>query len=212
MKTAKKINWKIPVIIGGGLLLLGGIGYAIYKKRQNQMQDNTVNPPLDDKKNNKSVTSKNDDYPLTVGKSGDRVKRLQKALINMGYQLQADGDFGKKTETALKAATGKTSIIGDLDMIFLENKSAYKDDKLMLNVGKNAVAKSDGFALVYDASTKTWKRLNLKKGDKLGTFTRMNEKGDNMVFTSYQWNTTNNRGGKTTVSTTITIIPQFVQF
>jgi len=210
MKTAKKINWKIPAIIAGGILLVGGIGYAIYKKRQNQMQDNTVIPPQDD--NKKSVTSKNDNYPLTVGKKGDRVKRLQKALINMGYQLQADGDFGKNTETALKAATGKTSIAGDVDMMYLENKSAYKDDKLMLNVGKNAVAKSDAIAAVYDASTKTWKQLNLKKGEKLGTFTRMNEKGDRLVFTSYQWNTTNNRGGKTMVSTTITIIPQFVKF
>ena len=41
--------------------------------------------------------------PVRPGEHSDRVKLVQQMLINKGAQLQADGDFGPKTEAAVKA-------------------------------------------------------------------------------------------------------------
>ena len=41
--------------------------------------------------------------PIKPGEHSDRVKLVQQILINKGAQLQADGEFGPKTEAAVKA-------------------------------------------------------------------------------------------------------------
>ena len=40
---------------------------------------------------------------LKKGSKGEDVKILQKELIKLGFSLTAGGDFGAKTETAVKS-------------------------------------------------------------------------------------------------------------
>lgn len=54
--------------------------------------------------------TKNDDFPLKKGSKGDNVRLLQEALISKGAKINVDGDFGTKTENALKKANLPTSI------------------------------------------------------------------------------------------------------
>lgn len=49
-----------------------------------------------------AVTRYNPDAPLRKGMRGKRVEALQKALIAKGAKLESDGQFGNKTEKAVK--------------------------------------------------------------------------------------------------------------
>ncbi|WP_171492934.1 N-acetylmuramidase domain-containing protein [Acinetobacter ursingii] len=50
---------------------------------------------------------------LKYGAKGDPVAQLQKKLTGLGFVVQADGDFGHKTETALKAFQKKVGLVSD---------------------------------------------------------------------------------------------------
>ena len=50
---------------------------------------------------------------LKKGSKGEDVKTLQKALIKLGFSLTADGDFGAKTETAVKSFQKSKGIVAD---------------------------------------------------------------------------------------------------
>lgn len=50
---------------------------------------------------------------LRKGSKGDSVKHLQNILISIGYSLVADGDFGQKTETAVKDFQKKNNLAVD---------------------------------------------------------------------------------------------------
>ena len=50
---------------------------------------------------------------LKKGSKGEDVKTLQKALIKFGYNVTADGDFGAKTETAVKAFQKSKGLLAD---------------------------------------------------------------------------------------------------
>lgn len=50
---------------------------------------------------------------LSYGSSGDEVKKLQKALNNAGYSLDVDGEFGRKTQNAVKAYQQKNGLSVD---------------------------------------------------------------------------------------------------
>jgi len=53
-------------------------------------------------------------YPvLRKGDKGDAVKTMQNKLNLFGYKLVADGDFGSKTETALKDFQSKNKLFAD---------------------------------------------------------------------------------------------------
>lgn len=47
------------------------------------------------------------------GSKGDSVKQLQQALIKVGYSIVADGDFGAKTENAVKDYQSKNGLVAD---------------------------------------------------------------------------------------------------
>ena len=48
-------------------------------------------------------TLNNDKMPtLTIGKTGRAVRKVQEFLNKLGYEITADGDFGAKTEAAVK--------------------------------------------------------------------------------------------------------------
>jgi len=60
---------------------------------------------------NTSGGTTNTAFPLQKGSKGTNVKALQEVLNSkFNAKLTTDGSFGSKTETALKAATGKISI------------------------------------------------------------------------------------------------------
>ena len=60
-----------------------------------------------------SVASSNITRVLTFGSYRDDVKRLQIMLNTVGYKLNADGIFGKLTETAVKNYQGQNSLRAD---------------------------------------------------------------------------------------------------
>ncbi len=119
--------------IAGGVLLTAGLGWLALRPKDAsaamlpEEDGNVVTPnpgnnvvitphastPVSDFVNN-IVGGRNDNYPLKKGSKGDRVKALQNALSNnvgcrnilsaRGIALPvADGDFGSKTENALRA-------------------------------------------------------------------------------------------------------------
>jgi hypothetical protein len=66
---------------------------------------------------------------LQKGSRGENVKKLQKALVDAGFSVGksgVDGIFGNDTETALKKATGKTSVTVEELNKFLQAKSNGK--------------------------------------------------------------------------------------
>lgn len=71
----------------------------------------------------------NDSSVLQKGSRGENVKKLQKALVDAGFSVGksgVDGIFGNDTETALKKATGKTSVTVEQLNKFLQAKDNGK--------------------------------------------------------------------------------------
>ena len=79
-------------------LLIGVGGYYIYKNMKNKPAEVVPETP---------ETTIDTQKVLSVGSTGEEVKRLQTALKG---GLVADGIFGALTEKRLKAITGQTSI------------------------------------------------------------------------------------------------------
>jgi hypothetical protein len=78
-------------------LLIGLGGFYIYKNMKSKPADEAPATP-----ENTIDTQKE----LSIGSTGEEVKRLQTALNG----LVVDGNFGALTEKRLKVVTGKTSI------------------------------------------------------------------------------------------------------
>jgi len=64
-------------------------------------------------------------FPIKRGSKGEKVRDLQNALLALGRTEVGtpDGDFGKKTETALKNETVKTSVDSQTELDALITKS-----------------------------------------------------------------------------------------
>lgn len=76
-----------------------------------------------------SAPASNDSSVLQKGSRGENVKKLQKALVDAGFSVGksgVDGIFGNDTETALKKATGKTSVTVEQLNKFLQAKDNGK--------------------------------------------------------------------------------------
>ena len=76
-----------------------------------------------------SAPASNDSSVLQKGSRGENVKKLQKALVDAGFSVGksgVDGIFGNDTETALKKATGKTSVTVEQLNKYLQAKSNGK--------------------------------------------------------------------------------------
>ena len=97
--------WIIPLVIIGGVL-----GYRWWKNYQNKKKD--ADKPIAGSSQYTNVDSQADPI-LKKGTSGEKVKVLQKKLIEKGQSIGtsgADGLFWNMTENGLKALTGKTEI------------------------------------------------------------------------------------------------------
>lgn len=71
----------------------------------------------------------NDSFPLQRGSKGQRVTRIQMLLNRAGAGLKEDGDFGAKTETALKTYYGVTSVADQAAFDKLYKQEAAKNYK-----------------------------------------------------------------------------------
>ena len=49
-------------------------------------------------------------FPLKIGSSGNNVKALQQALVDLGANISVDGQFGALTQNALIAQTGSPTV------------------------------------------------------------------------------------------------------
>jgi hypothetical protein len=98
----------IPVLIGAYLI------YRYLKKTKSTDYDTSPAPT-------KIFTTAASDFPLQKGSRNELVKKLQAYL-----GVTADGIFGPKTEAALLAATGKTTVASAAELDTLLAKAAAK--------------------------------------------------------------------------------------
>lgn len=98
------MNTKRLIII---ILIVAVVAFASYKLLQKvgrEEETNGVAKPTDDGGGGtSSTTSRNDNFPLKKGSKGERVKVVQK-FCNWAKDcgLTVDGDFGSRTEAAVK--------------------------------------------------------------------------------------------------------------
>ena len=128
-QTPKKSNAKKWLLIGLGVAATGALsyfGWQYWKKKKEESASDETDTPDFPAETTSSYTPKpkapatpprNDDFPLKKGSKGTNVKALQQYLLNkLGAaslgKAGADGDFGSKTEEALKKA-GLATVIDE---------------------------------------------------------------------------------------------------
>ena len=117
---AKKVNTGLYIGIGVGILAIGGLVFFLIKRKKQKamMTFPTATTPSSSSSNSSSSnsssggSSRNQDFPLKRGSFGKRVENLQSYLNSTTQKpnLVVDGDFGRKTATALKNWNQKTEI------------------------------------------------------------------------------------------------------
>lgn len=139
LKNLKKQDY---LVLGGGLLLVGIVGYSIYIRMRNKKEISLIRDAIEKKANFGSGkgsggrTSEEDvkimsqiklTGPMHIGSKGDTVIQLQKALNEAyGCNIRVDGKFGLETFNCLckNYWTGckwgpsilyKTTSLGDVD-------------------------------------------------------------------------------------------------
>ncbi|PMG48287.1 hypothetical protein BCU90_08750 [Vibrio lentus] len=126
---------------------------------------------------------------LSKGSKGVEVKAIQEALIDLGFDLGADGDFGKATESAIKQFqkayepshnTHKNYQIGEVDGVVDKNMILALDE-----------AVHENWQYIDDAMDEKW--LTVPKGQ----FTFDNEGNDieSTIFFSRKAHVPHNQGG-----------------
>jgi peptidoglycan hydrolase-like protein with peptidoglycan-binding domain len=125
-QNQKKSGTKKWLFIGLGVAATGALsyfGWQYWKKNKSQTEEDASSDAPDFPSDNastyipkpKSAPTRNDAFPLKKGSKGANVKALQEVLIaKLGKDILgksgADGDFGSKTEAALKKAGLSISI------------------------------------------------------------------------------------------------------
>ena len=92
-----------------------------------------------------SETSNSSNSTLKKGSKGEEVKKLQKRLNELGYGLTVDGDFGQKTENAVKDFQGNNGlsvdgVVGEKTWKKLNSKNAVGNGKGIFSADPNAVS------------------------------------------------------------------------
>ena len=95
---------------------------------------------------------------LRRGSSGDGVRRLQRMLASTGFEVAADGDFGPRTEEAVRAfqAAGglvADGVVGPLTWEALLGQAAPREEpppqrealRTLSDAGANFIARFEGF-------------------------------------------------------------------
>jgi len=148
-----KGNKILPYIIFGVPALIAV--YLIYKSIKGKKgQDAPATAPNNSSNSSDSQTENTSGggvkpsvtkyFPLKKGSKGGKVTELQTALISLGKDLGAtgaDGDFGSKTEAALKSVTSKISVDSQQE---LDNIKAMKgkvdNQKIIDDANRNRIA------------------------------------------------------------------------
>ncbi len=106
----------------GGAAVIGGIYLAVKAMKGNKAagagNKNIIKQVVDSVKSTVSPNSNNSTgssngsgvFPLKKGSNNTTVRELQSALDGHGAGIVIDGIFGDKTEAALKAYNGRTSV------------------------------------------------------------------------------------------------------
>lgn len=108
MKWFSKNWWWVLILVAGAVF-----GVVVYIRYKNEKEDKNKPPAGSSQYTN--VDGEGDPL-LRKGTSGNKVKELQAKLIAKGYKIvssganEPDGLFWNMTETALKSATGATTI------------------------------------------------------------------------------------------------------
>lgn len=146
-------NKYIPYVVFGVPILIGL--YFVYRaiKKGAKGKDSTIDGGYNSNTNTEVVITQSGGqtvvtpkitqyFPLKKGSRGALVKDLQNALISIGRTEVGtpDGDFGSKTETALKKETGKTSVDSQTELDALITKSGNK------NAEREAYKKNGGLS------------------------------------------------------------------
>ena len=109
-----------PKIIAGIVAIVGV--YFIYKYIRDTRKPKK--DKKDDTKDDGTSTIPTSIYPIKKGSKGNKVKELQKLLLQIDPtslpKYGADGDFGSETEAALDKILGKKSIDSADDLIKLK--------------------------------------------------------------------------------------------
>jgi hypothetical protein len=117
MDFLKKLDNEDKLLIGAGLVSAGILGFMYWRKKKAEREAmQAVQPEIENQEPPKipqmatppiaqTTSSLNRSLTLKKGSKGSEVRALQKKL-----GVEADGDFGSKTESALVKAKGVKSI------------------------------------------------------------------------------------------------------
>lgn len=164
----------VPYNGTGAVLLHEGAFVANNSEANNPVtQTGTATTPTDTTNNNTTNNTTNTGNTTTgstatgsilYGESGDRVKAMQKRLVELGYLASADGIFGDRTLAAVKAFQRKAGltvdgIAGTHTLNSLNSSSAPRADKI-------AEVEGDSSYIFPHSSTKKLTREQILKVDR----------------------------------------------
>lgn len=167
-KPKTKISPERAIVYSIGALAVGGALFYAGKKllgKRNTAYDHSpeVNVYLTSGASGKSVSQRNDNFPLRKGSKGPRVVLLQQALEKLlGKDLlsqytQIDGDWGVKTEEAVKLAKLPTVIDQDTFSRITGSQAPalFSPDTLAVQLYRYALQKNPEGVLSVLAQIKT---------------------------------------------------------
>lgn len=186
-----KLKNEDKVLIGGGVLALGAVGFLYWKKKQKEKEEEQllindipepstvlVTPVIGNPiPTQGAVLDKN--KVLAKGSKGLEVRELQRLL-----GVTIDGDFGNKTLSALQSKKGvsKISINGYLstkNIVYAAKKATATalvipkvGQKVMANISKVSVfnAKKTASGAYFNDGTKPFLGGTFEYGEHIGTF------------------------------------------
>lgn len=100
-------NWVL--ILSGGTLFLGGVGFFLYQKYWKKDTDTTTKKYDQPKK--EFECKYDDSFPLQHGSCGENVIKHQRWLNKNGASIKEDRAFGDETLAVTKKKLGKSKVL-----------------------------------------------------------------------------------------------------
>ena len=105
---------------------------------------------------------------LYYGSSGDEVKKLQKALNDAGYSLDVDGEFGKKTQNAVKSYQQKNGLSVD-GIVGVNTWNSLSENNIKLESNANSTTKTNTITKTTIKEPETKKRPEYQKNESIAS-------------------------------------------
>ncbi|WP_337967192.1 LPXTG cell wall anchor domain-containing protein [uncultured Flavobacterium sp.] len=180
-----KLKNEDKLLIGGGLLAIGTIGFLYWKKKKKEKEDDLLvddipEPPnVIDNPTPQAGASLDRNKVLSKGSKGLEVRELQRLL-----GVAIDGDFGANTLKALQSKKGvvKISLASYITTKPVVNKviNAIPTALVVPKVGQKLMANTDKVSLFnakrtasgvyFNDGTKPFFKNSLNYGQHIGTF------------------------------------------